>query len=268
MTNPNRWDTLPFAGIVALGTLLALPHPARAADDPMNSPIWSELAAKTFNGAPYVYDERVKVVVPIIIENQAQVPVTADARTLANVTKLMVIADLNPIQHVLTLTPAKAAPYISARLKIEQSTPVRAAALTTDGVWHVGSVYLNASGGGCTSASMGRGDADWTATLGNTQGRIWREDGGLARLRMRMRHPMDTGLAKDGTPAFYIERLDMKEQDGGALASVELFEPVSEDPTVTLLLDLPLTAATVTVDGHDNNGGIFRASVPVSPLVR
>ena len=45
-----------------------------------------------------------------IVENQAQVPVTADARALPGVKKLVVVADLNPIQHVLTLSPEKAAP--------------------------------------------------------------------------------------------------------------------------------------------------------------
>ena len=249
--------------------LIAAAAPARAADtvDPMKSPVWADLATKTFAGAPYVYDDRVKVTVPSIVENQAQVPVTADARGLGTISRLIVIADLNPIQHVLTLSPGTAEPYISLRLKVEQATPVRAAALTSDGVWHIGSVYLDAAGGGCSSPAMARKDADWSTTVGNTQGRIWRESDTRARLRLRMRHPMDTGLAKDGTPPFYIERLDLKEPGGAALASVEFFEPVSEDPTVTLLLNLGPTASAVTVDGRDNSGQIFRASVPATPLV-
>ena len=235
---------------------------AQAADDPMGSPAWAAIAAKSFAGVPFVYDERVVVTIPGIVENQAQVPVTADARALPGVTQLMVIADLNPIQHVLTLHTARAEPYISLRLKVEQSTPVRAAALAADGIWHVGSVYLEAAGGGCSSPAMARKDADWSATALNAQGRVWREPDGTARLRMRVRHPMDTGLAKDGTPAFFIESVEMKDASGAGLATLELFEPVSEDPTVTVLLRLPAADAAVSVDGRDNNGGIFRSTVP------
>ena len=253
--------------IAACGASSADPA-ATAAVDPMNSPVWLDIAKQVFAEAPYVFDARVRVSVPNVVEDQAAVPVTADARGIGPVAKLAIIADLNPIRHVLTLSPGKAEPYISVRLKVEQGTPVRAAALTSDGVWHVGGTYLSAMGGGCTAPALARKDADWTATIGQTQGRIWRDGDGPARLRLRMRHPMDTGLAKDGTPAFYIERLDLKAADGGALASLEMFEPVSEDPTLTLLLPLAPNVSAVTVDGRDNNGGLFRASIPAGPLVR
>ena len=246
-----------FAGVV----------PAVAADDPLGSPVWAAIAAKSFGDVPYVYDDRVKVSVPMVVENQAQVPVTADARGLAGVTKLMVFTDLNPIQHVLTLNLQRAEPFISLRLKVEQGTPVRAAALAADGVWHVGGVYLDAAGGGCSSPAMARKDADWTATVGQAQGRVWREANGTARLRFRVRHPMDTGLAKDGTPAFFIEKVEMRDQTGEGRATLELFEPVSEDPTMTVLVRLPHADGAVNVDGRDNNGGVFRSVVP-APLVR
>ena len=230
----------------------------------MQSPVWKDLAKKNFGTAEIVFDDRVTVSVPSVVENQAQVPVSVDARRVPNVTRLIVLADLNPIQHVLTFSPvdAKAEPYVSFRFKVEQATPVRAAALTTDGVWHVGGVFLEAAGGGCSSPAMARGDADWTATLGNAQGRIWRNADGSARLRMRIRHPMDTGLAKDGTPAFFIEKFDVKGSGGDALGTLEMFEPVSEDPMVTLIVKPAATDASVMIDGRDNNGNIYRSVVP------
>lgn len=230
--------------------------------DPLQSPVWDMVASKTFGGAPYVFDDRVKVIVPMVVEDQAQVPVTADARAVPDVTQLALIADLNPIQHVLTLHIKKAEPYLSVRVKIEQSTPVRAAAMTSDGVWHVGGVQLEAQGGGCSSPAMARKDADWATTAGRSQGRIWRDADGSARLRLRVRHPMDTGLAKDGTPAFFIEKTEVKDPSGDGMATLEMFEPVSEDPTVTLLLKLAPSAGGVTIDGRDNNGGLFRSVVP------
>ncbi len=252
---------------LALGFLLALGTSAWSADagpDPLQSPVWNDLAKKTFGGAEIQYDDRVKVLVPKVVENQAQVPVIADARALPNVVKLLIIADLNPIQHVLTLTPGpgKAEAFISFRMKVEQATPVRAAALTSDGVWHIGGVFLEAAGGGCSAPAMARGDADWTDTLGIAQGRMWRHEEGAARLRFRVRHPMDTGLAKDNTPAFFIEKFDIKGAGGDPLATLEMFEPVSEDPTVTMELKVPPSDASVHIDGRDNNGTIYRSTVP------
>lgn len=242
----------------------AIPAHADAAPDPLESPVWSDLAKKTFGDATFVFDDRVKIIVPEVVENQAQVPVSADARALPNVERLVVLTDLNPIQHVLTLTPVatKAEPFVSFRLKVEQGTPVRAAALTSDGIWHVGGVFLQAAGGGCSSPAMAREDADWTTTVGNAQGKLWRNADGTARLRLRVRHPMDTGLAKDSTPAFFIEKLDVKGAGGEALATVELFEPVSEDPTLTLSVKPQATDASIAVDGRDNNGNIYRSVVP------
>ncbi|MEZ5898176.1 MAG: quinoprotein dehydrogenase-associated SoxYZ-like carrier [Hyphomicrobiaceae bacterium] len=234
-------------------------------DDPLNSPVWKDIAIKQFGDAEVVFDERVKVLVPSVVENQAQVPVIADARELPNVDKIVVIADLNPIQHVLTYSPehAKAVPYISFRMKVEQATPVRAAALTSDGVWHVGGVFLEAAGGGCSSPALARDDADWTETVGKAQGRAWRKADGTARMRLRVKHPMDTGLAKDNTPPFFIERLDVKDKSGDPLATLEMFEPVSEDPTITLDIKLPPSEGSFIIDGRDNNGNIYRSTIPV-----
>lgn len=234
-------------------------------DDPLDSPVWKDIAAKHFAGAPIVFDDRVKVQVPGTVENQAQVPVTADARGLPNVEKIVVIADLNPIQHVLTYAPAhsKALPKISFRMKIEQGTPVRAAALTPDGTWHIGGVFLEAAGGGCSSPAMARAEANWADTVGNAQGRAWRQADGTSRLRLRVKHPMDTGLAKDNTPAFFIERLEVKGKKGDPLATLELFEPVSEDPAVTIDVTVPATEGEINVDGRDNNGNIYRSIIPV-----
>lgn len=257
------------AGMKALAVGLALAvlstgASAAPGDDPLQSVMWTEMKEQFFDGAEVVFDDRVKVSVPSIVENQAQVPVTADARALEGVQRMIVFADLNPIQHVLTLTPLKSDAFVSFRMKVEQGTPVRAAALTSDGVWHVGSVFLNAAGGGCSSPAMARNDADWSDTVGQAQGRVWRQVDGSARVRLRLRHPMDTGLARDNTPAFFVETLHMSGSNGEPLARVEMSEPVSEDPTLTLQVRLPLADTAVNVDGRDNSGSEFRSKIPAS----
>lgn len=251
--------------VLVLGLLLGcLPAKADPPPDPLKSPMWKDMARQLLADAPVEFDDRVKVIVPTVVENQAQVPVTADARALGTVLKLVVFADLNPLQHVLTLTPTNAAPYISFRMKVEQATPIRAAAMTPDGIWHVGGVFLEAAGGGCSAPATVRKDADWSVTVGQAQGRMWRGVDGLTRARFRVRHPMDTGLAKDNTPAYFIERLDMRAQSGAPLATLEMLEPVSEDPTLTLLLRLPANDANLDIEGRDNNGAIYRSRLPAS----
>lgn len=254
-----RWAALCFVWLAAAG--------AGAADqpqDPLRSPVWTTVQSKYFSDGPVVFDDRVKVSVPSIVENQAQVPVTADARALAGVRKLVVVADLNPIQQVLTLSPRKAAPYVAFRMKVEQGTPVRAAAQTEDGVWHVGGTYLSAAGGGCTSPALAHGEASWTVTLGETHGKVWRQPDGSARVRMRIRHPMDTGLDRKN-PAYFIEKLDVKAGSGEPLATLEMFEPVSEDPTFTLMPTLAPNDTSVEMEGRDNNGALYRSTLPTAP---
>lgn len=232
--------------------------------DPLGSPVWADVAKEYFPGS-IVFDERVKVTVPSVVENQAQVPVIADARAVPNVEKIVVVADLNPIRKVLVFSPAqsRAHAFVSFRMKVEQATPVRAAALTSDGVWHVGGVFLESAGGGCSSPALARGEADWSETVGNAQGRAWRQADGTARLRLRIKHPMDTGLAMDNTPAFYIETLEVKDDSGAPLATMETFEPVSEDPTLTIELQVAPSTGSLKIDGRDNNGTIYRSVVPI-----
>lgn len=230
--------------------------------DPLNSPMWTDMAKTFFANAPVVLDDRVKVTVPSVVENQAQVPVTADARGIDGVQKLIIFADLNPIQHIATLTPLNAHAYVSLRVKIEQATPVRAAALTSDGTWHVGGIFLEASGGGCSAPAMARSDENWADTLGHAQGRLWQQVDGSTRARFRVRHPMDTGLAKDNTPAYFIEKLTLRAPSGEALADIEMFEPVSEDPTMTLMLRLPKSERGIDIEGRDNNGETYQFNLP------
>ena len=254
--------TLLLSLVGAMSLPASLAHSGQAQTDPFASPLWNDLAVRVFEGAPYVFDDRVVVSVPKTVENQAQVPVIADARALAGVRRLIVFADRNPIQLALSLEPVAAAAFVGLRMKIEESTPVRAAALLADGSWHVGGIYLDAAGGGCTAPALARGKADWSETLGNAQGRVWPDEAGYSRVRFRIRHPMDTGLAKDNTPAFFIELIDLRTDSDSVLAKLHIFEPVGEDPTLTLLIKLQPSDEAVAIDGRDNNGQIYRSSIP------
>ncbi len=247
--------------LASLMLLTASPARAEPPKDIFNSPMWETLSERYFGQDKVVFDDRVKVGVPPIVENQAQVPVTADAHMLDGVKKLIVFADLNPIQLALELEPIQAKAFVAFRMKIEQATPVRAAALTEDGVWHVGGMFLDAAGGGCTAPPKANGGVSWYDTLGETQGRLWQEKDGSVRARFRISHPMDTGLGQDNTPAYYIEKVEAKGAAGVTLARLSMYEPVSQNPTITLVVDLGRDGKGVDIDSRDNNGKIYRASL-------
>jgi sulfur-oxidizing protein SoxY len=84
----------------------------------------------------------------------------------------------------------------------------------------------------------------------------------LARVTVRMRHPMDTGFAF-GHPAFFMNQIDIRDKDEQLLSSIEMSEPVSENPTLTIEPRMQGGAQQLLVDARDNDGNEFGYSVPV-----
>lgn len=223
--------------------------------DPLNSPAWPTVLQRFFKGREVRFDDRVKVLIPKSAEDPLGVPVTIEAPELREVREIIVIADLNPIQKILSLTPVRASPGLSFRFKVEQSTPVRAAMLT-DGIWHIGGEWLSAAGGGCTTPS-GASRGLWQGQVGAMNGRLWERGDTMQRLRLRVVHPMDTGLAS-GIPAFYMNHLVIRDAAGADLAILETFEPLSENPVLSLDLQ---NHGPVHISGRDIQGNTFSADV-------
>lgn len=244
---------------VAAIALAALMPPAAAAalhdsGDPLASARWGDMHRAVLAGAPVLFDPRVRVLAPGDAENPLQVPVTVDATELEGVQEVVVFADFNPIVQVLRFVPAKGvAAYLGFRVKLQQSSPVRAAARTADGLWHVGGVWVNTVGGGCTAPAAGAASPGWHQSLNQVSARQW-HDGPLAgRLRLRVVHPMDTGLVA-GTPAFYLQEIRLADTDDQTLMTIETFEPVSENPVFTVH---GAHVGRVRASGRDNNGNTF-----------
>lgn len=233
-----------------LGTLLpahAEPQPA----DPLQSARWQDMQRYLLADQPVVFDARVKVTAPALAEDPLQVPVVVDARELDNVREIVVFADFNPLNPILRFRPQHGtAALIGLRAKLQQGTPVRAAAQTTDGVWHLGGTWVDTTGGGCTQPATGRQLADWQQHLNQLNARLWPQADGRLRLRLRIEHPMDTGLAA-GIPAFHLQHLVVSHAHG-PLAELELAEPVAQNPVFTL--ELPAVSGVVRIQGEDNNG--------------
>ena len=245
---------------VALGLALASlwPVAARADDfagDPFQSHVWIDMRQSLVGKAALRYDDRVQVQGPGFAEDPMNVPISVRVDpSLGAVQRLVVLVDRNPIKKVLEYQPVGALPSIAFRFKLEQASPVRAVVQLADGSWVAGGVLVDSAGGGCTVSGATRKDGSWSQTLGQVSGRIFARagEGQSSRLRVQVMHPMDTGLVA-GVPAFFVNRLSLRDGQGRELARLLAYEPVSENPVFSFDFAQP-PAGGVTIVGTDNNG--------------
>lgn len=227
--------------------------------DPLKSGNW-EFQQLHLLGNPkeISFDDRVKISAPNSAEDAFEVPVKVDATAIPNVEKIVLSVDYGPIPKILTFYPKEAEPKFSFRFKIDQSTPVRASVMTKEGTWHIGSVEIEAMGGGCTAPAFAYATDDWEEKLGEVRGRMWARSG---RVRVIVDHPMDTGLAA-GIPIFIVEGLELKGAGDRTMARLELHEPVDEDPAFTFHFPPETLTDAIRVVGRDNNGNEIDATIP------
>ncbi|WP_371323458.1 quinoprotein dehydrogenase-associated SoxYZ-like carrier [Dechloromonas sp. ZY10] len=251
---------LPLTSGTVIGTERGALAPAAAManrGDPLASARWGEMQRQFIGNAPFVFDPQVKVSAPELAENPLQVPISVDASALAGVEEVIVFADFNPIVEILRFYPEAVPASLGFRIKLQQSTPVRAAARTRDGVWHVGGSWVNTAGGGCTTPSLGSGSPLWQAQLNQVAARQWSTGPNAGRLRLKIVHPMDTGLVA-GIPAFFLEEITLRDAAGQRLLRVQPAEPVAENPVFTLG---GLGHGAVEASGRDNNGNQFSTRI-------
>ena len=232
--------------------------------DPLGSMQYPSLREQTIGKVPARFTDAVLVKGPAFADDAMNVPLLVDARGLSDVgggvARIRVAVDRNPVRQVLDYEPLRALPMLAFRIRMEQASPVRAFVQTKDGQWHVGSAWVQAAGGGCTVPGLTRADGSWSKTLGQVQARFFNNVvEGSRRLRLRVMHPMDTGLVA-GIPAFFIEQLELQDAGGQAWWRIALHEPVSENPLITFELPTASPSAFRLV-GRDNNGNRIDAEV-------
>jgi sulfur-oxidizing protein SoxY len=247
--------------------LAQAPQPASGNPDadPLNSPFWPSLRQAFLGGAVPHWWPELRVLAPARADDAMNVPVLVDASALlalgSPVRRLRLVADHNPVRHVLDFEPLRAWPVLGLRLRLEQASPVRALVQTEDGQWHMGGTWVQAAGGGCTVAAPSRQDGSWQHTLNQVQAR-WFTSAWPAsqRLRLRVMHPMDTGLVP-GIPAFHLEDLALLDGEGQPCWRLALQAPVAENPLFTLEMRGPLPGP-LRLRGRDNNGNPLQATLP------
>ena len=241
-----------------------LPLAAHAASidpgkDPVPSVMWAFYHKQMLGDAPFVFDDRVKLLAPPFAEDARQVPLEIDARAFkGEVVKILAWAELNPLPKIVDFQPlGRVLPWLAIRIRIEQATPLRAAVLTRDGLWHVGSTVIDAAGGGCTAPSVVRTQPGWEEHIGEVLGaRYPRND--FSRLRVLVAHPMDNGMVS-GVPEFFINHAELRSADDQLLARLELFPAVSENPNLAFDIEGPGQTRLII---RDNSGDEFDASIP------
>ena len=226
--------------------------------DPLGSMQWPSLRDEIMGkGARMRFAPEVLVRGPQFADDAMNVPVLLDARALSavggGIERIEVAADRNPVRAILSFTPHQSLPVLAFRFKLEQASPLRVMVLTRDGQWHVGQTLIQASGGGCTVPGRSRADGSWERTLMQVQAKFFLNVlEGSRRLRLRVMHPMDTGLAA-GIPPFFIERMALTDERGALCWELALHEPVSENPLLTFEM-ANATAQRWVLTGADNNG--------------
>ncbi|WP_372802050.1 quinoprotein dehydrogenase-associated SoxYZ-like carrier [Paracoccus seriniphilus] len=233
------------------------PVPASARIDPFDSGMWPD-HRRDFLDDPqdWRHDPALLVLTPPNAEDPGHVPVLVDATALDGpVDRIVVSIDYSPLPKVLVFHPLRALPFLGFGVKYEIGSPLRASVRMADGSWRMGASFVDAAGGGCTAPAAAHSRPDWQQDLGQMRGRIWPAFG---RLRLTLRHPMDTGLA-DGISAHHLTELTLAD-DAGPIARLEIFEPVEEDPGLTFLLPKGMTGP-VRISARDNLGYQFNAEV-------
>ena len=227
--------------------------------DPVPSVMWDFYHKQMLGDAPFVFDERVKLLAPPFAEDARQVPLEIDARAFkGDVVRILAWAELNPLPKIVDFQPLeRVLPWLSIRIRIEQATPLRAAVQTRDGLWHVGSTLIDAAGGGCTAPSVVRTEPGWEEHVGEVLGGRYPR-GDFSRLRLQVAHPMDNGMVS-GIPEFFLNHAELRGADDQVLARLELFPAVSENPHLGFDLE---GAGQTQLLLRDNSGNQFTAAIP------
>ncbi|MEM6487075.1 MAG: quinoprotein dehydrogenase-associated SoxYZ-like carrier [Pseudomonadota bacterium] len=249
----------PAAGLAGTASATAAATTARADhSDPFDSGMWDFHRAEHL-GDPtdWRFDPDVRLISPGEADDARHLPLMLDATRVEGVERIVVTADYSPFPWVMTFTPGRAVARLGFGMKIDQGTAVRVSALGTDGTWRIGGAFIRAAGGGCGVPAKAHERPDWQSTLGQTRARLW-PDG---RLRLRITHPMDTGLA-DGAPQFFLTEIAVADLDGAPFADLEIGVPLEEDPSLALDLPPEMARAGVRVTARDNMGLVIDHLVP------
>ena len=149
-----------FGAVVATAFSFVSVDAVRAASDidPLESEFWQDVLDLEFDGATVVYDDSLYLVVPERVEEAFSVPVVLNfSDTPFDIAEVALIAENNPFPMIARIYPHRPINAIGFNIRLEMSTPVRAAVMDPDGVWHVVSEEIQVmTPGGCSAVGDSR----------------------------------------------------------------------------------------------------------------
>jgi sulfur-oxidizing protein SoxY len=264
-------------GIAATFFLMAACLPATSAEV-----TWAELK-------PSVYGDRlistdsvaVKLDAPVRAQDDRQVPVSVQVKLpgSATVKAVTLIIDENPMPVSMSLTPAqkRGEIFVSANMRFNGPSPVRAVVEADDGRLFMSEAYVKTIGlGACASPpvtamdgadeSLGKMALSTQAAPVSVAGLAGH--GQTQRARLEIAHPNLTGLQMDQITLHYIlpryiDKIDVV-QGAQPLATIEAGISLSENPSISFDY-IANGASEMNVTARDTDDTVFTAKLAISP---
>lgn len=225
--------------------------------NPVESPTFDDILKEIIKDDKYIFDDKnINVQVPLFADNPVQVPIFVDAKAIKNAKRLILFADLNPIEKIIDMDLVNLLPIVSLNIKVAQETPIRALILDDKGLWHIGSNNIKSFGGGCSVSSVASTDTNFDKLLGKAKGNVFKTPDSI-RLKASIFHPMETGLVF-GNSEFYINKITIKADDK-VLANIDAYSSISENPR--FIFETTLESQNYKIEFFDIDGNKFNMDI-------
>ena len=227
------------------------------ANNPVESPTFDDILKRIIQDDKYIFDDKnINIKVPLFADNPVQVPIFVDAKAIKNAKRLILFADLNPIEKIIDMDLVNLLPIVSLNIKVAQETPIRALVLDEKGVWHIGSNNIKSFGGGCSVSSVASTDTNFDKLLGKAKGNVFKTPDSI-RLKASIFHPMETGLVF-GNSEFYINKITIKADDK-VLANIDAYSSISENPR--FIFETLVESKDYKIEFFDIDGNKFNMDI-------
>ena len=227
------------------------------ANNPVESPTFDDILKRIIQDDKYIFDDKnINIKVPLFADNPVQVPIFVDAKAIKNAKRLILFADLNPIEKIIDMDLVNLLPIVSLNIKVAQETPIRALILDDKGLWHIGSNNIKSFGGGCSVSSVASTDTNFDKLLGKAKGNVFKTLDSI-RLKASIFHPMETGLVF-GNSEFYINKITIKADDK-VLANIDAYSSISENPR--FIFETLVESKDYKIEFFDIDGNKFNMDI-------
>ena len=227
------------------------------ANNPVESPTFDDILKRIIQDDKYIFDDKnINIKVPLFADNPVQVPIFVDAKENKNAKRLILFADLNPIEKIIDMDLVNLLPIVSLNIKVAQETPIRALILDDKGLWHIGSNNIKSFGGGCSVSSVASTDTNFDKLLGKAKGNVFKTPDSI-RLKASIFHPMETGLVF-GNSEFYINKITIKADDK-VLANIDAYSSISENPR--FIFETLVESKDYKIEFFDIDGNKFNMDI-------